>query len=236
MPAKTKSSPKPAAKPTKPVLAAKPAPRNVVKRSAAPALTLDGERNALLDLLTQGEDNHWQMGVHYNNIVDQNLATGAGYPTAADYFAKQLKQVPQSTLTLYGSVAKAFPEDIAKKYGVTKLGLLLTYQTAAHAPPASGDPGSVMVGVVQKDGSVVQTPFASCSTGDLTGAIKHLRTPPALPGTADADIAKVQAALDTALGQGKVHVTGHLRGHNVVIQLSAFDLALRSTVADALKS
>ena len=202
----------------------------------ARGLTLEGEKQAIETLLTAGEDDHWQIGVHYNNVVDHGLAQKAGYKTAVEFFAKELKEIPQATLSRYGAVAKGFSEAIAKKYGCSKLAQLLAYENAAHLPAESGDPGAVKVGVPQKDGSVAQKAFKDCSFAELTEALKASKGAPALPAKAAAQVKALQKALDQALGKAHVEVRAHPRGHKVVIQLGAFDLDLAATVGDVLKS
>jgi hypothetical protein len=103
-----------------------PVKKSRTMRDATASLTLDGEKGFILDLLTKGEDFHWQIGQHVNNIIDQGLATQAHFPTAIAYFAKELKQVPVATLSRYGAVAKGFPEEIGKKYGCTKVSIRQT--------------------------------------------------------------------------------------------------------------
>ena len=205
-------------------------------KSKARGLTLEGEKQAIETLLTAGEDDHWQIGVHYNNVVDHGLAQKAGYATAVEFFAKELKEIPQATLSRYGAVAKGFSESVAKKYGCSKLAQLLAYENAAHLPPASGDPGAVKVSVPQKDGSVATKPFKDCTFAELTEALKATKGTPPLPASAARKVHALQAALDKALGKEHVQLHAHQRGHKVVIQLGAFDLDLAATVGDALKS
>ena len=78
-------------------------------------LTLNGEKQAIVDLLARGEDAHCEMGVHYNNIVDNKLAEQAGYATAQKFFAKEIAEVSQASLGEYGAVAKTCSEDEAEE-------------------------------------------------------------------------------------------------------------------------
>lgn len=206
------------------------------KSNATRGPTLEGEKQAIETLMTAGEDNHWQIGVHYNNVVDKGLAQKAGYATAVEFFAKELKEIPQATLSRYGAVAKGFSESVAKKYGCSKLAQLLAYENAAHVPPASGDPGAVKVSVPQKDGSVAQKAFKDCTFAELSEALKATKGAPSLPAAAAKKVKALQDALDKALGKEHLEVRAHQRGHTVVIQLGAFDVELAATVGDALKS
>ena len=129
------------------------------------------------DLLTKGEDEHWQIGAAYNRIVDGQLAQKAGYKNAEEYFAKNLRATPESTLRLYGAIAKAFPEQVAKRYGVSTLRSLLTYEKLSHSKLPKGDPAQVLIAVPQKDGATTKKRFADCTYVELKAAIHHLEAP-----------------------------------------------------------
>jgi hypothetical protein len=79
----------------------------------------------------QGWAPAWKAGVYYNRIVDQKLAEKSGYRHARDFFSARFKDISQATLSQYGAVARAFSEPIASKYGVWRLGALLTYEKLA---------------------------------------------------------------------------------------------------------
>ena len=144
----------------------------------------------------------------------------------------------QSTLTLYGSVAKAFPESVAQRYGTTKLGHLLTYESLAHVR-SKGDPGKVGIQVPQKDGSIAGQPFAKCSVADLMAAIKHVQPakPDPLPAADRAVVQKMQSALVAALGnQTSVALTAKMKGRRTVVGLEDIPLAQTMVVLDAMKA
>lgn len=202
-------------------------------------VTLRTEKQAILDLLSKGEENHWQIGVHYNNIVDLRLAEAAGFKSAQEFIAKELLQaISQPQLSSYGRVAKAFTADQAAKYGVTKLDRLLTYEAATNAPPPVGDPGLAPVQVPQKDGTVAARLFRDCSVGDLMAALKQLKAPPQpLPAADAAQLAKMQAALAAALGQeNHVVLQAQVRGRATEVNLHAVPMSQLATVLDALRA
>ncbi len=140
---------------------------------------LEKERLSIQALLAQGEDEHWQIGVHYNRIVENHLAEKSHkYKTAREFFASAFSAVPQSTLTLYGQIAKTFSEDVAKKYGVSALRALLTYEKLSDSKLPPGDPGNISVPIPQKDGSTRNKHFADCTYGELKAAIGHHQPSP----------------------------------------------------------
>lgn len=167
----------------------------------ATTLTLEGEKKALLALRDQGEDVHWQMGCHYNNIVDHRLAEAAGYKGALAFFQKEIKFIPVSTLALYALVAKSFTEEIAIRYGVTKLGRLIALRNLTKAGPAPADPGEVEIRYPGKAGSMVIKTFAKCTLQDLNRAVQHAKggdvLPPGehLPDSDEAVVKRMMAAL-----------------------------------------
>jgi hypothetical protein len=55
----------------------------------------------------------------------------AGYKNAKAWFSQHLVDLSQPALKMYGAVAEAFSEEVARRFGVTCLSLLLTYEEAA---------------------------------------------------------------------------------------------------------
>ena len=139
---------------------------------------LEKEAGAIADLLTQGEDEHWQIGAHYNAIVNGRLAQKAGYKSARKFFEERLGQVSQATLTLYGAIAKTFTEEAAKTYGSSRLGRLLTYERLREAKLPAGDPGDIPIDVPQMDGSTKEKRFADCTFAELVAALHRRQSPP----------------------------------------------------------
>jgi len=127
---------------------------------------------ALEDLLKQGEEAAWRIGACYNRIVGEKLAEKSGYRRARDFFATRFEDVPQSTLSHYGAVAKAFSEAVAADYGVTVLSALLTYEKLAGLNPNGSDPGSVKIKVPGEDKPRL---FSECHRADLFKAIQALK-------------------------------------------------------------
>jgi len=136
-------------------------------------LTLEGERDAILALMAEGASAHWRIGVHYNNIVDNKLAEQNNL-RASDFFAREIQAIPPTTLMLYGAVAKAFSEEHARLYGVTKLRLLLTYGSLMSSPRII-DPGTKEVFVPQRDGSAKPKLFRDCTCDELKAAIADIQ-------------------------------------------------------------
>src|SRR5262249_1701757 len=141
-------------------MAAKQSPR---RRSAAASSELEQEAAAIEALLSQEEDQHWAIGTHFNRIVGDQLYKADGCKTANECLAQRLGGVPHSTLSLYGQIAKAFTEEVAKKYGSSKLATLLTYEKLTDTEIPKGDPGTVEIKIRGANGEARKKHFADCS-------------------------------------------------------------------------
>ncbi len=151
----------------------KPAPHPRV----VPSPELEKEGAAILDLITKGEDEHWQIGWHFNRIVDEGLATKSGFKSAREYFDQNIRAVPKSTLMLYGAIARTFSEVVAKKYGVRGLRSLMVYEHLTDTKLPKGDPGNVPIAIPQQDGSTQDKRFEDCTVTELEAAIHYAQLP-----------------------------------------------------------
>jgi len=140
-------------------------------------MTLEQVRVAMLQLLADEHINHHRMGVLYNYVVDKKLAELAGYKDARDYFSQNLRDVSQATLTTYGTVAHQFTEDVARRFGVTCLSLLLTYKELAGLTVDHDEPGASSIDVPDAKGMVTKKTFSACSVEELRRAIQAKRKP-----------------------------------------------------------
>jgi hypothetical protein len=127
-------------------------------------------------LAVQGSTATHQLGSLYNYVVARKLAELAGYRTAREYFNKNVKTISQATLSLYGSVAAKFPEEVCTQYGMYRLRALLSYVDATGA--VLGDPGLFAIDVPQDDGKVVTKSFTECSVDEVERATRAKKAPP----------------------------------------------------------
>jgi hypothetical protein len=139
--------------------------------------TLEQLGSELLGLMTQESSNHHRMGVIYNNIVDKRLPEKAGYKDAKEYFSKKLADLSQSALSMYGAVARAFSEPVARRFGVTCLSLLLVYKEAADLEINPDEPGPTPIEVPDEKGQVSTLAFGACSVEQMRRAIQRKRKP-----------------------------------------------------------
>ncbi len=140
-------------------------------------MTLEQVRVAMLTLMADEHINHHRMGVLYNYVVDKKLAELAGYKNARDWFSQNLRDLSQTTLTTYGTVAHQFSEDIARRFGVTCLSLLLVYKELAGLKVDHEAPGAAPIDVPDSKGVVTSKPFSACSVDELRRAIQAKRKP-----------------------------------------------------------
>ncbi|HVG64036.1 MAG TPA: hypothetical protein VNA24_36065 [Hyalangium sp.] len=148
-----------------------------VSTTVTEGMTLEQVRVAMLQLMKEENTNHYRMGQFYNYVVDKKLAENANYKDAKDYFTKHLADLSQTSLTLYGAVAKDFSEPVARRFGVTCLYLLLTYKEAADIEVNHEDPGDTLIEVPDDKGQVTAKPFGDCSVDQMRRALQRLRKP-----------------------------------------------------------
>jgi len=139
--------------------------------------TLEQLGAELLHLMAQESINHHRMGRVYNHIVDKRLAEKAGYKDAREYFSKHLADLSQTSLTLYGAVARAFSEEVARRFGVTCLYLLLSYKEAADVEVNPEEPGPTPIEVPDEKGQVTVQPFSACTVEQMRRAVQRKRRP-----------------------------------------------------------
>jgi hypothetical protein len=150
---------------------------NAVTSAVPEGMTLPQVLAAILVLLAEESVNHYRIGQLYLYVVKNKLAEAAGFKDARDYFSKNLKNISQTTLTLYGAVADGFSEEVARRFGVTCLNLLLTYKEAADIKVNHEDPGPTLIEVPDTKGVVTPKSFSECSVDELRRAIQRKRKP-----------------------------------------------------------
>ncbi len=178
-------------------------------------MTLEQVRVAMLELMADEHTNHHRMGELYNYVVDKKLAELAGYKDARDWFSQNLRDVSQAALTMYGTVAHQFSEDIARRFGVTCLSLLLTYKELAGLKVDHEAPGAAPIDVPDAKGVVTSKPFSTCSVDEMRRAIQAKRKPTSskpLPPEAVALADQVSKAVASRFQKGdpvKVQLRNH---------------------------
>jgi hypothetical protein len=168
--------------------------------------TLEQLRDEMRELLTQEELNHFRLGQIYNYIVAKKLAEKAGYKDAKDYLTKNLAELSQSALTMYGTVAESFSEPVARLFGVTCLSLLLVYTEAADVALNHDEPGPTPIEVPDDKGHVTVQPFSSCNVEQLRKALLRKRKPASskpLPPEAEALADRYSLAVAVQFPNGK---------------------------------
>jgi hypothetical protein len=147
----------------------------LLKMMAGIDMTLEQITTTMISLAQQGSVAAHQVGTLYNHVVDRKLADLAGYGDARSYFNKHVKVLSQTTLSLYGSVARKFSEEVCAQYGMYRLRALLSYAEATGTQ--LGDPGPTVIDVPQDDDTVVRKPFAECSVDEVERATRAKKAP-----------------------------------------------------------
>jgi hypothetical protein len=200
-------------------------------------LTLDEISERSIKLVEQGNAGAFQLGWFYNYVVDRELAQKGGFKDAQDFFAQKVKVLGQSTLSMYGAVARSFTATASVKYGMHCLYALLTYEKLANLEADGSEPGPTPILVPQKDGTVKEKPFAECTVEELKLAVKHKRTPPKpLPEEATARVDSYRGALDRHFPKDShIRVSARVERGKVLISLRDIPDEQMSTLIKALR-
>jgi hypothetical protein len=140
-------------------------------------MTLEQSLQALLGLMAKESINYHQMGQVHNHVVKNKLPEKAGYKDAKAWVSKHLVDLSYATLRTYGAVAEAFSEEVAQRFGVTCLSLLLTYEEAADMEANHEEPGATVIEVPGPNGQVTNKAFSQCGVEELRKAIQRKRKP-----------------------------------------------------------
>jgi len=99
------------------------------------------------------------------------------YKDSKEFFSKHFADLSQTSLSLYGAVADAFTEPVSRRFGVTCLYLLLTYQEAADIQVNHEEPGDTLIEVPDEKGNVSTLPFKACTVDQMRKALQRKRKP-----------------------------------------------------------
>lgn len=195
-------------RPSRPSPRRKPKPRTPAQTDFPPiddSLTLDTAVGGIQLAEDQEDDNAWRIGAYFAAIVDRKFPLPKGYVHAEDYVRSQMKKpLAARTLRLDASIAREFTEATAVKYGVAKLGELITLATRQDMKiPA--DPGPVQVSITGKDGTVQTKAFADCTEGDLLAALHVSNGPQPSQKLQKA----VKAISDAVTGSARTEIERH---------------------------
>ncbi|SEU25180.1 hypothetical protein [Stigmatella erecta] len=201
-------------------------------------MTLEQVRAAMLQLLAEEGAHHHRMGQLYNYTVAHKLAERAGYKDAREYFGQHLRDLSQATLTTYGAVANAFHEEVSRRFGVTRLALLLTYEEVADLAVNHAEPGGSLIEVPGENWEVMPKPFSECSVEEMRRAIQRKRKPSSSKPLPPSDLALVnlyQQSVSSHFSYGEA-VRVQVRNHKgkAVLDFKGVPLAQVAKLVEAL--
>jgi hypothetical protein len=193
--------------------------------------------NNIKALVQQGNSAAHQIGALYNQVVDRRLAIIAGYPDTRSYFAEHVSSLAQSTLSLYGRVAKLFSAAVCASYGPYKLQAIVTYADAAGYA-LGADPSGSPVDVPQDNGSVVTKPFAACTLEEIERATKAKKAPPKVrvPVTDRARLLFVEDSIFRKFqGSGDVRMTSRTEAGQTLVSVQDVPVTKLAQLVEALQ-
>jgi hypothetical protein len=190
-------------------------------------LTLDEVGERVLALEKQSTADAYQIGWHYNYVVDRELWKNGGYKDAPDFFQKRVKVLSQATLSTYGAVARSFTAKAAVKYGMYHLYTLLSYEKLAKIQADGEEPGPTPILVPKEDGTLEE----------LKLAVKaKRRTPPTpLPESASSRVEFYRNVLDRHFTKNShIRVSARVERGKLLISLRDFPDEQLPTLIEAL--
>ncbi len=201
-------------------------------------MTLEQVRQAMLGLMAQENTNHHHMGQLYNYVVNTKLAEKAGYKDSRAWFTQHLADLSQSALSMYGAVAEAFTEPVARRFGVTCLYLLTIYKEAAGLELNHEEPGNTPIEVPEKDGQVLTRPFSQCTVDQLRQALRRKRKPTSskpLPAEAEVLAGQYRQAVTSRFPKGAlIQVQVRNQKGKAVVDFKGIPLEQVARLAEAL--
>jgi hypothetical protein len=211
---------------------------NEVKPVVPEPMTLEQVRQALVQLMADESSNHHRMGQLYNYVVDNKLAEKAGYKDSRAWFTQHLADLSQSALSMYGAVAEAFTEPVARRFGVTCLYLLTIYKEAAGLELNHEEPGNTPIEVPEKDGQVLTRPFSQCTVDQLRQALRRKRKPTSskpLPAEAEVLAGQYRQAVTSRFPKGAlIQVQVRNQKGKAVVDFKGIPLEQVARLAEAL--
>jgi hypothetical protein len=139
----------------------------------------------------------WDIGCLLDAMATQGLAGGAGVRDWAAR-AKQIMGVERSEALRLRRIANLFSRELAMRFGIEKLELLVKLvETLPEAPPLM-DPLRVEV-LSLRDGAIVPVTFAECTAEDLRFTIKLVSGHKTTADVRFGPLGEVRDALDKAL-------------------------------------
>jgi len=200
--------------------------------------TLEQILSEMLRVMAEQNVNHYRLGLLYDYVVENELAEKAQYKDAPAYFRQHLADLSPATLATYRSVAKAFSEPVAVRFGVTCLYLLLTYKEVTGLKFNHEEPGPTLIEVPGKNGEVTQKPFSACSVEEMRRALQLKRKPTSSKPVPAEDVAqaeKYRAALKGQFSQGSdVKLKVRNEKGNSVLDIKSIPMAEMETLILAL--
>ena len=172
-----------------------------VKSNLTEELTLEQFHSELVRLMADENTNHYRMGQLYNRAVAKKVAEAGGYKNVQDYLSKKLPDLSYTSLRRYAAVAAGFSEQIAVRFGVTRLELLLTYKEAADLEIDHAEPGGTVIEVPGANGAVTPKAFSDCSVDEMRKAIQRKRKPASSKPLPEEDLALATQYQEALSGQ-----------------------------------
>jgi len=143
-----------------------------------PPLTLEVAKEKLRALLSQSEENAWEIGDLLNRIENEGLARHEGFGKTKTWLEFALPETQGMTTVLYryASVAAVYSKQQLQRWRVSKLEMLMAHDREMHGQVNREDPVDREVELLQPDGSTVVKKFHDCSYRALQHSLRQRKT------------------------------------------------------------
>jgi hypothetical protein len=141
---------------------------------ATPPLTLEQASELIRQHMERMHAELYRIGRICHELVAQGVAGNHTYGGAELHLSPRLKELARQDLRRAFEVARVFTEEDCLKYGPRRLHLLVEYTLKFQLPMIPGDPGFMLITVLDEEGTLRRKPFCECTEEELGRAVGQL--------------------------------------------------------------
>jgi len=141
---------------------------------------LEVAKEKLRALLSQSEENAWEIGDLLNRIENEGLARHEGFGKTKTWLEFALPETQGMTTVLYryASVAAVYSKQQLQRWRVSKLEVLMAHDREMHGKVNREDPVDREVELLKPDGSTLVKKFHDCTYRDLQQSLRQRKSSP----------------------------------------------------------
>jgi hypothetical protein len=124
-------------------------------------------------LATRRVEMWWDIGCLLDAMATRGFARGVGVKDYAAY-AEKVVEIPRGDARRLRRIAHLFSREVAMRFGLEKLELLVQLVECCHRASSVVDPMRVEVLSLREDATVQAIPFAECTADDLRFSMREM--------------------------------------------------------------